>query len=157
MITDSYLANVLRTRTQVHSVRASARACCLQYPPCPRWGWRSVNPAGTIAVIPQCRAHGASLERDDDGGGRCIRSDHTAGKRCQSFNGEKFNVILKRRRRNYVCLNFVSCAVWRLVTLAAVCFLSVFVVKCVQLFFFLLKTGGDDAWRRKETETRSLS
>lgn len=50
----------------------------------------------TSAVIPQCRAHGASLERDDDdGGGRCTRSDHTAGKRCQSFNGETFTAGLR--------------------------------------------------------------
>lgn len=47
------------------------------------------------AVIPQCRAQGASLEGDDDGGGRCTRSNHTAGKRCQSFNGE-ITVVVNR-------------------------------------------------------------
>lgn len=59
----------------------------------------------TSAVIPQCRAHGASLERDDDdGGGRCTRSDHTAGKRCQSFNGETFTAGLRpwEGRRTYL-------------------------------------------------------
>ncbi len=37
--------------------------------------------------------HGASLKNDHDGGGRCTRSDFTAGKRCQSFNGEHFAAV----------------------------------------------------------------
>lgn len=62
-------------------------------PPPGPWG----PPAGLGASLPQCTARGASLERDDDGGGRCTRSDHTAGKRCQSFNGENFILVSPQR------------------------------------------------------------
>lgn len=50
------------------------------------------------AALSHNALQGASLNRDHDGGGRCTRSDLTAGKRCQSFNGEGENVVFPRRQ-----------------------------------------------------------
>lgn len=69
----------------------------LHNPPVHAAAQRGWSPPGIGTSIPQCTARGASLERDDDGGGRCTRSDHTAGKRCQSFNGENFNLVFSHR------------------------------------------------------------
>lgn len=84
----SYITRRLHTRTRTRTHEHCSG------------GWAAAEPrrAGSSAVIPQCRAHGASLERDDDGGGRCTRSDHTAGKRCQSFNGEITVVVVRSQR-----------------------------------------------------------
>lgn len=105
-------------------------------------GAHESNPSCVVpSVVPECIAHGASLARDDDGGGRCTRSDHTAGERCQSFNGEELR-----------CCSLPPC--WRSRTFPyllsdisvkhsggevrgfAAVFLNRFFVKCIHCFFF---------------------
>lgn len=102
-------------------------------------------PGTSSTVIPQCRAHGASLERDDDGGGRCTRSDHTAGERCQSFNGERFHLNLPPGVRGR-CVCVLAVCVWVCVgsALAQLFVSSRFLLLNVFSFFFALVR---DAWR----------
>lgn len=96
---------------------------------------RRVSPPWVLPSIPQCRAHGASLEgADDDGGGRCTRSDHTTGERCQSFNGEEPGLVPSPLRARNALGNPVCGGVRRVkISAPAVRFAPVVVGDCVQV------------------------